>query len=421
MLYLLRNKIVAAIFLFQILFAGVAAAETLTIESCVRTALEKHPDMVAAESKVASKKAAVGQSAADSRPHIKGGASYTRSDSTDSANDSGRYNASISLEQSVYDWGKRGLRIEGARINMSAAEAEYFDTRDKIIAGVRSAYYNLNRAIRQHEVAKARFENYRKRLSWANSYYEVGTKPKIEVTKAESDLANSKLALVKAESAAEQYRAQLASSMGIPMMEIKNISDVLSYEEWNVPIGQAVERAVSNRPDLASQRKRVEYAETVLSLEKKGMSPEISASAGYNAYGSAPFDDNGWNARLSLNFPLYDGGLTRSRVQGAEADLVTAKAQLESTSNNIMLEVRKAWHALAEAREALNASLEAERRARETYELAEGRYEAGVGSSLEISDAVESYASAQTNTILSLYECKAKRLDLEKAMGGLEE
>ena len=403
------------------MFAGVAAAETLTIESCVRTALEKHPDMVAAESKVVSKKAAVGQSAADSRPHIKGGASYTRSDSTDSANDSGRYNASISLEQSVYDWGKRGLRIEGARINMSAAEAEYFDTRDKIIAGVRSAYYNLNRAIRQHEVAKARFENYRKRLSWANSYYEVGTKPKIEVTKAESDLANSKLALVKAESAAEQYRAQLASSMGIPMMEIKNISDVLSYEEWDVPIGQAVERAVSNRPDLASQRKRVEYAETVLSLEKKGMSPEISASAGYNAYGSAPFDDNGWNARLSLNFPLYDGGLTRSRVQGAEADLVTAKAQLESTSNNIMLEVRKAWHALAEAREALNASLEAERRARETYELAEGRYEAGVGSSLEISDAVESYASAQTNTILSLYECKAKRLDLEKAMGGLEE
>jgi outer membrane protein TolC len=304
---------------------------------------------------------------------------------------------------------------------MDAAEAEYIDTRDKIIAGVKSAYYNLNRAIRQHEVAKARFDNYQKRLSWAKSYYEVGTKPKIEVTKAEADLANSKLTLVKASSASEQYKAQLASSMGIPMMDIKNVADVLSYEEWSVPIDQAVERAVSNRPDLAAQRKRLEYAETVLALEKKGMSPEVSASAGYNVYGNAPFDDNGWNARLSLNFPLYDGGLTRSRVQGAEADLVTAKAQLESASNNIMLEVRKAWYALAEATEALSASLEAERRAKETYDLAEGRYEAGVGSSLEISDAVESYASAQTNTILSLYECKAKRLDLEKAMGGLEE
>ena len=239
------------------------------------------------------------------------------------------------------------------------------------------------------------------------------------MTKAEADLATSKLTLVKAGSAAEQYRAQLASAMGLPMMEIKDFADVLTYEDWGVPIGEAVEKALSNRPDLVAQRRKVEYAETLVALQKKGLSPEISASAGYTAYGSAPFDDNGWNAKLSLSFPIYDGGLTGSRVEGAEADLVSAKAQFDAASNNVMLEVRKAWHALAEAKEALNASLEAERQARETYELAEGRYEAGVGSSLEISDAVESYASAQTNTILSLYECKAKRLDLEKAMGGL--
>ena len=160
---------------------------------------------------------------------------------------------------------------------------------------------------------------------------------------------------------------------------------------------------------------------TSLALEKKGLSPDLSASAGYNVYGNAPFDDNGWNAKLSFNIPLYDGGLTRSRVQRVEADLVTAKAQMESTSNQVMLDVRKAWQALAQAKEALQASLEAEKQAKENYELAAGRYEVGVGSSLEISDAVESYASAQANKILSLYECKQKRLDLEKAMGGLEE
>jgi len=176
--------------------------------------------------------------------------------------------------------------------------------------------------------------------------------------------------------------------MGLPMIEIKDFADVLTYEDWGVSIEKAVERALSNRPDLVAQRRRVEYAETLLALEKKGLSPEISASAGYSAYGNAPFDDNGWNAKLSLSFPIYDGGLTRSRVEGAEADLAVSKAQFDRASNDVMLEVRKAWHALAEAKEALNASLEAERQARETYELAEGRYEAGVGSSLEISDAV---------------------------------
>ena len=416
----LKNKFLFALFLIHILAVS-AVAETITLENCIKTAIEKHPDIIAAASRVDSQKAVIGESAAGSRPQLKAGTSYTRNDSTSVVDGSGSHNTSISLEQSVYDWGKRDLKIAAARINTDAATSDYLYTKDNIIAGVRSAYYSLNKSVRQVSVAQTRYENYGKRLSWAKSYYEVGTKPKIEVTKAETDLANSKLALVKAKSEAEQNRAQLASAIGLPMMEINDITDVLSYEEWNVPIKEAVERASANRPDLAAKRKKVEYAMTSLALEKKGLSPDLSASAGYNAYGNAPFDDNGWNAKLSFNIPLYDGGLAKSRVQGAEADLVTAKAQMESTSNQVMLDVRKAWQALAQSREALQASLEAEKQAKETYELAAGRYEVGVGSSLEISDAVESYASAQANKILSLYDCKQKRLDLEKAMGGLEE
>ena len=416
----LKNTILIALFFIHV-FSALAGAETITLESCIKTAIEKHPDIIAAAGKVDSQKAAIGENAAGGRPQLKAGTAYTRSDSTSAEDGSGSYNTSISVEQSVYDWGKRALKIAAARINTDAASSDYSYTKDNIIAGVRSAYYSLNKSLRQISVAQARYENYEKRLSWAKSYYEVGTKPKIEVTKAATDLANSKLSLVKAKSEAEQNRAQLASSMGLPLMEIGDILDVLSYEEWNVPIQEAVERALANRSDLAGKRKKVEYAMTSLALEKKGLSPDLNASAGYNAYGNAPFDDSGWNAKLSLNIPLYDGGLTKSRVQGAEADLVTAKAQMESTSNQVMLDVRKAWQALSQSKEALQASLEAEKQAKETYELAAGRYEVGVGSSLEISDAVESYASAQNNKILSLYECKQKRLDLEKAMGGLEE
>ena len=67
----MRNKLIAAALMIWILSAGTAMAETLTLEVCIDTALEKHPDMVAAAAEVASKKAAVGQSAADSRPQVK--------------------------------------------------------------------------------------------------------------------------------------------------------------------------------------------------------------------------------------------------------------------------------------------------------------------------------------------------------------
>jgi outer membrane protein TolC len=59
--------------------------------------------------------------------------------------------------------------------------------------------------------------------------------------------------------------------MGLPMMEIKDFADVLTYEDWGVSIEKAVERALSNRPDLVAQRRRVEYAETLLHWRRRGL------------------------------------------------------------------------------------------------------------------------------------------------------
>jgi outer membrane protein TolC len=413
-------KAALIVVLIQILFAAASfAAEPLTLTECIKTALDKHPDLIAAKSKIESEKAAVGEAAADGNLQAGVSAYYVRSGGS-SAENAGNYNTAVTLEQSVYDWGKRGLSITAAKINTDAAKADYLQARDQVIADVRSAYYGLNRSLRQQKVAQTRYENYRKRLSWAKSYYEAGTKAKIEVTKAESDYASSKLALVTTQSSAEQMRAQLASAMGEPLLKVDNVEDALDFKDWDIGADDAVKKAVSNRPELAAQRKRVDYARTTLALEKKGLAPDLSASAGYGLYGNAPFDDNEWSAKLSMNIPIIDGGLTKSRIEGAQADLVTANAEMESLSNSVILEVRKAWQSLREAKEALTASMEAERFAKETYDLAEGRYKAGVGDSLEISDAIESYAAAQAETVLSLYNCKEAQLDLEKAMGGLD-
>lgn len=414
------KKILTVSLIIQLMFAAaVFAEEILTLEDCILTALNEHPDLVAAASKINSQKAAVGQAAAGNRPQATAGVSYTRSDSTINDSDTGSYNTNLQLSQTLFDWGRGDLQIKGAKTEMDARNADYLAMRSTVISNVRSAYYGLNLSVRQYEVAQTRYANYEHRLNWARTYYEVGTKPKIEVSKAEADIANSRLTLVKAQSSIEQYRAELASAMGVPSQRLDQVTDVLDYQEWDISIDVAVERALEERPELAAQRKRVEYAKTNLQLQMKGHSPTISATAGHNIFGTAPFDDNGWSAALSVTVPILDGGLTRSKIEGAQADLATASAQYDSLSNSAILDVRKAWESLREAKQSLQASMESERYAGETLSLAQGRYKAGVGDSLEISDAVESFASAQTNTVLSLYDCKYAQLNLEKAMGGL--
>jgi len=415
----LKKIIFILIFLLHILEISAYADEILTIEDCVKTALQKHPDILAAAKRIDSKKALIGEAAADGHPQLSAGAGYTRSGGSEIDSDIGEYSTNITLEQSVYDWGRRKLSISGAKLEATATELDYNTKRDEIIANVKEFYYGLNKSMQENEIAVTRHANYEKRLVWARAYYSAGTKAKIEVTKAESDMASSKLTLVKTISYVSQYKASLAEAMGMPMLTINNVADELGYNDWSISLGDALSRAEQNRPEILAQEKRVESARMTLLLQKKGLSPSLTAAVGYDIYGSAPGDNSEWTGKLSASIPLSDGGLTASKVKGAAADLAEAEAEMQSLSNSVVLEIRKAWESLIESKEAIAASRAAESQAKETLDLALGRYSAGVGNSLEVSDAVDSYAEAQTNTVQSMYDCKIARLDLEKAMGGL--
>lgn len=415
----MKKIILTLVFLLYVVTVGASAEEMLTIDHCVKTALQKNPDIWVAAEKINSKKAKIGQAASDGNPQLSAGMSYARSGGSGGNSDYGKYSTNIALEQSVYDWGRRNLAVSGAKIETAAAELDYQTKRDEIIANVKESYYGLNKSIQENEIARTRYDNYEKRLEWANAYYSAGTKAKIEVTKARSDLASSKLTLVKTMSSISQYKASLAEAMGMPMLSINNIADELGYTDWSIALTEALARAKQNRPEILAQEKRVESARMTLHLQKKGLSPSLTASVGYDVYGSAPADNGEWTGKLSASIPLSDGGLTAGKIQGAAADLAEAEAEMESLSNSVVLEIRKAFEALTEAKEALAASRSAESQAKETLDLALGRYSAGVGDSLEVSDAVDSYAEAQTNTVQSMYDCKIARLDIEKAMGGL--
>lgn len=400
-----------------LLCAVSSSAGTLTIEDCLAAAMKNNPDITAAAEAINAERTTINQAAAPGRPQLSAGSSYRRGGS--GSDHSGSYNTDVGVDQSISDWGRRETNIRRARLSTGAAEADYNETVDSVIQQVYNAYYSLNRAVRDVEIAQTRYDNYEKRLEWARSYYEVGTKAKIEVTNAESDLASSKLTLVRAQSTVEQCRAELANAMGVPLMEITDVEDILGYEEWGISLDDAVAGAMAGRPELSAKRMRVESAAENVTLQMKGLSPSLSASAGYGFGSSSYFDTDEWYAQLSLSIPLTDGGLTKSRVEQARAQLRQAEAELSSLENSVTLEVRTYWEDLRQAKESLVAAQEAERAAKATLDLALGRYKAGVGDNLEISDAVDSYAVASANTVLALYDCKNARINLEKAMGGL--
>jgi len=109
-----------------------------------------------------------------------------------------------------------------------------------VVVGVREAYWGLLRAKRNRDVAGEVVGQYGQHLSRAKGFFEVGLKPKFDVTKAEVDLSNAKLNLLKAENALRLAQVALSNAMGLPGAPDYEILDSLAFLRVNVDLEQAL-------------------------------------------------------------------------------------------------------------------------------------------------------------------------------------
>lgn len=392
--------------------------DALTLEKCVAIALSYSPNILASSSDVESQRAGVEQAATQQRGKLQASASYSYSH--DARKESGRIETDLSFSQSIFDWNRTNLSVKGAKQELAAKIQDEENTRQTVIYDVMTAYYSLNRASRMADIASERVENHRKRLKWAQDFYRVGTKAKIEETKAQTDLSNARFDLVAAQGARQKAVSALAFAMGQPTVTPNDVADELEVKPYVVAPEEALSLAMENRPDLKGMDARIEASRTSLALAGKGLSPSLAGGAGYSFYGeSDPFENKGWQLKVSLNLPILDGGLTKAQTKGASAALRGALARREGLRQSVILSVRTAFASLSEANEAVAAASESERLAAETLRLAQGRYRSEVGDSLEISDAVDGYAKARMNMVQALYNQMAAIVELRKVTGTL--
>lgn len=423
--------IVAAIILFcDASFAAdyVVRAEgdgAPSLERCVEIALLNRPSLAETRSGIESQKARVAQEASSLRTQGNLSQSYGFS-RNENVGQGGRFSTEFSLNQTISDWGKTNLSIKGARQELEARALDESDRIQAIVADVSDAYYALGRSGRNLGIVSERVGNYENRLQWAKDFYKAGAKAKIEVTKAETDLAKAKLDFVVARGALQRAVSGLAHSMGVPDWLPDDIAGFESSLDRQSPTGEsddisrdeAVAAALSNRSDIMAQDVRTEAVRTNLALTAKGLSPTLTGGAGYSFSGvDDPFESREWRLSVGLSVPVIDGGLTRERVKQAEADLATAEASGEAMRQDVILAVHTAHSSLTEAAESVAAAREVERQAKETLDLAQGRYKAGVGESLEISDAVDGYAQARIQVVTALYNLKSAEISLKRVMG----
>ena len=397
--------------------------DVLTLRKCIDIALKNHPAMQAATGAIRQSESKIGQARSGYFPQITFNSGYSRTGPTETSLRSDPYNNyynTLNLNQTLFDFGKTYTQVRIRSLQKESSEADLKDVVASIILEVKKSYYALLKAKMNATVEKETLNQFQQHYEVARAFFETGKTSKIDVTSAEVNLSNAKIQLISAQNALRVALVKLNQAMGIvsaPEYDVKNEFDIkktlISFEE-------ALSQAYQNRPDLLSTALKREALKKNVTLSKIGYLPTLSGNAAYGYSGDDTSIDRSWNVSVALTFPLFAGLSTKYAVDEATASLEIALANEESLKQQIYLDVQSAWLTREEAFERIEAGKTVIHQAEETLELARGRYATGVGSSIEITDAVIKHYNARMTYITALTDYSIAQASLEKAIGGIK-
>lgn len=328
------------------------------------------------------------------------------------------FDARATATQSIFDFSAI-RRFQASRLGVRVAREESDSTRDQVAGQVAKLYLAALRANALLETAQANVTLAEALLKLANDQKAAGTGTGLEVTRARTQLANERQRLLAADNERTRAHLQLLKAMDMELSTTIELSDKLAMNPVeNVRVEHALAVALESRADYKAQLKRSENARLNHSATKLERLPSIAGFADYGSIGSSinhavPTRTYG----LSVRIPVFDGGRGDARRSESLSQLRQEQIKERDLREEIELEIRQAMDSLHSAQEQVKVSEEGLALAESELAQARRRYQAGMASSLEVTDAQTRLARARDNQIAALFNYNQARVDMGQAMG----
>ena len=410
--------------LLALLLAQADPARVLTLEEAQRVALEQQPQLRAARASAEAAQGRVEQSRAGLLPQLAASGGYERT-TTNYVFRPGSivnyFDSSVAVSQLLWDFGQTIDRWRSTQASARASAEQERAVAQQLVLQVRTAFFGAVANKELLSVARETLANQRNHLVQIDGFVHAGTRPPIDLSQARADFANAEVQVINSENAYRRSKVQLNQVMGVEgPIDYDVAHDTLPAEaDEDSSLEPLNERALAARPEMASAKEQVEAQQLVLGSVRGGYGPALSASAGLVQGTASGTGYTGWNASagVSLTWNLFQGGFTRGVVHEAEANLAFAGAQLDVQRQQVRVDVEQALLAIRAAKGASSSSKNALLAARERLSLAEGRYQNGSGSVIELGDAQVAATNAAAQVVQTEFQLATARAQLLWAIG----
>ena len=263
------------------------------------------------------------------------------------------YNAAqnmFMLSQTFPGFGKRGLRTDVARSDVTEAKEALNNTRLAVRVRVRKAFYDLLRAQNELRIHDEHIAIARQAVEAARIKYTVGKVPQQDILKAQVALTRLGEHLIHFEQDADLARARLNTLLGrdpaVPI-DVRGDYAVPSH----LPGTEALEKlAIASRPDLAQAQAALEKGHQEQALAEKSYTPDFTVSAGYMLMPSASNPRNDYMVEGSINLPWLNRHKHDAEIAEAKAKVNEQDAELAAMRNVAFGQIQEALAQLRAAK-----------------------------------------------------------------------
>ena len=409
------------------------APDTLTLAQAEALALKNHPRIAAAQNLESAAGQRITEARASYYPVLNGEvtasqANYGARLGAGSLVDSTLFNRQgegLAVSQLVTDLGRTKNLVASSRLQQQAAAQTTQSTRYDVILAVNRAFYEVLEAQALIRVAQETVHTRQVLTDQVTALAKAQLKSQLDVSFAQVNLSEAQLLLIRAQDSLKQSYADLTRALGVDTAPVE-------YQLVNTPPPDApppdtealVGQAIQNRPELSELRLLYQSAQRFEEAEKDLKKPNVTFVA---VAGGLPYLDqnpriapDGYEAAaLNLEIPIFNGHLFSARQQAAHYESLAANQRLRDLEQQVRHDVRAAWLTASNAWQRIPVTKDLLGQATLALELAQGRYNLGLASIVEVTQSQLNLTQAQIENVNAGYDYQNAYAALQYTLGAL--
>ena len=416
-----------------------STSHAVTLETCIRSALDNNPDILAGFSRVKAAKYMIEQAKSAYYPRLYLTGTYSLTDNPTQSfmmalnqkdldmrdpdfdpNDpdqTDNLRLSMGLKYRFYNGGIDTINVEMAKADREMRAFGLQAVQNELVHQVTRGYYGVLQAEAFVNVQKESVESLTESLRIAQVRFDAGSAVKTDVLNLEVKLAQAREDYIRAKNGVQLAVASLNTAIGSELIPSSGLPEPVRQAQMARPAALDYE-SIENRPEMKASSMLSRIKQRSYEKVTRENRPTMSAFGSYD-FDSGDFEgfENSYLMGVMAEWAFFDGFQRPNKSRAAKAEWQVAEREIEKARNNLRLDLKQAYLKATDAWERMDVSQKSVESAAEALRITAELYREGVTDITTLLTAQVGLTAQKTRSAAAYFDYLTALSNYERARG----